>query len=156
MIVKPLLVVLLLLVSGCAVQRDTAPPESTSEPIFRYVDLGALGRFELGEPFGDHARLAVEEEPNTYRLREGAFGGAESIVVSTDESGIVRRISFEYGPGYDWTELLSNYTESLGPPARSDESGAVWNDGQTEFSLTREAGASYAASAEMRDLTGST
>lgn len=150
-----LLIVALLLSAGCATQRDTPPPESMSEPIFRYVDIGALGRFELGEPFGDHARLAVEEESNTYRLREGAFGGAESIVVMTDGNGIVRRINFEYGPNYDWSEMLSNHTKSLGPPTQADESRVVWNDGQTEFSLTREADASYAAGAEMRDLMGS-
>ena len=151
-----LLPFILLLVAGCAAQRNVAPSESTSEPIFRYVDLGALGRFELGKPFGDHARLAAEEEPNTYCLREGTFGGAESIIVTTDEGGIVRRINFEYGPSYDWTELLSNYTESLGSPTQTGESEAVWNDGQTEFSLTREAGTSHAARAEMRDLTSST
>lgn len=156
MTAKPLLALVLLLTAGCASQRDAAQSEGTSEPIFRYVDLGSLGRFELGEPFGDHARLAVAEGPNAYRLRKGAFGGAESIVVTTDESGIVRRINFEYGPGYDWTDLLSNYTESLGPPTQADGGEAVWNDGRTEFSLTRQADASYAAGAEMRDLTGST
>lgn len=106
-------------------------------------------------PFGDYERLAVSEGPNRYRLRDEAFGGAESIVVTTDDGGIVRRISFEYGPGYGWAEKLSNYTESLGVPIRASETEAIWNDGLTEFSLTREAGASHAARAEMRDPTAS-
>jgi hypothetical protein len=116
------------------------------------VDLGQLGRFELGEPFGDYARLAIEQEPNTYRLREGAFGGAESIMVTTDDGGIVRRITFEYGPGYEWEDMLANYSESLGTPARADQNELSWSDGRTEFVLIREAGESYASAAEMRDL----
>jgi hypothetical protein len=147
------LLALPLLLAACSSQRDTAAVQPTAEPIFRYVNLGPLGEFELGEPFGDYARLAVSEGANTYRLRDEAFGGAESIVVTTDDGGIVRRISFEYGPGYAWPEKLANYTESLGPPSEASDTEAVWNDGQTEFSLSREAGSSYAARAEMRDLT---
>jgi len=153
--VRLLAIVVLLLIAGCSAQHAAAPLDNTSGPIFRYVDLGVLGRFELGEYFGDHARLTVEEQPNTYRLREGTFEGAESIVVVTDESTVVRRIKFEYGPSYDWTTVLSNYVELLGPPVQNDESKAAWNDGLTEFFLTREPGEPYAAGAEMRDLSGS-
>ena len=149
------LLVLPLLLAACTSQRDAAVTGPPAEPIFRYVNLGPLGQFELGEPFGGSARLAVSEGPNRYRLRDEAFGGAESIVVTTDDGDIVRRISFEYGPGYAWSEKLANYTKSLGTPSTSSETEAVWNDGRTEFSLSRDAGASYAARAEMRDLTSS-
>lgn len=153
--IRSLLVFGLLLVSGCSTQRDAASHVAESESIFRHVDLGAFGRFELGEPFGDHVRLAVEAAPNTFRLRDRVFGGAESVVVTTDGNGIVRHVSFEYGPDYDYPEMLASYSRVLGPPAHADQNEAVWNDGYTEFTLTREAGTSYAARATLRGLTDS-
>jgi hypothetical protein len=85
-------------------------------------------------------------------LRERTFGGAESIVVTTDDEGLVRRISFEYGPGYDYRSRLSGYGEMLGPPTRSGANEAVWSDGRTEFALYRDPLGGYASRAVMRDL----
>lgn len=138
--------------SSMMLRCETNVSEATSESIFRYVDLGPLGRFELGEPFDHVVRLAIEESPFTYRLREGVFGGAESIIVTTDESGIVRLISFEYGTGYDWSEKLTTYVAFLGQPTHSSETEVVWDDGQTEFSLTRIADTPHAAGAVLRDI----
>ena len=152
--IRALCVLPLLLVAACSTQRESGGPRE-AQPIFRHVDLGVLGRFALGEPFGAHARLAVAEGPNTYRLRDAAFGGAASIVVTTDDAGRVRRISFEYGPAYDYATKLSNYTASLGRPAHSTGDEAVWSDGLTEFRLSREPNTTYAARAEMRDVTPS-
>ena len=140
------------LLIACSSQLDNVAVESPATPIFRHVNLGALGQFELGKPFGNYAQIAVAEGANTYRLRDRAFGGAESIVVATDDSGIVRQIRFEYGPGYGWSEKLTNYTNSLGTPAKASDTEVIWSDGRTEFSLIREGTASYAARAEMRDL----
>lgn len=138
---------------GCAAPDQLPKLDSATALIFRYVDVGAGGRFELGEPFGGYAHLAIEEAPNKYRLREGVFGRAESIVVTTDNNGIVRLIDFDYGPKYRaWSEMLAHYTKSLGAPAQIDATQAVWNDGHTEFSIVRESGALYVAGAEMRDL----
>ena len=134
-------------------EHGDASKHAEPSPIFRYVDTGTLGPFWLGEVFGRHAMLTTSEKPYTYRLRPGTFGGAESIVVRTDSTGIVRQIRFEYGPGYDWRSKVASYVESLGPPYSGyGTDTVVWNDGRTEFTLTRATGTDHASYAEMLDL----
>ena len=149
---------LLLLLTVSATPHYIAPIKPAAEravadSIFRYVSLGSLGRIELGRPLGNLSRLAVLTGPHQYRLQNGTFGGAKSIVITTDEGGIVRRIGFEYGVDYGWEDMLADYKLSLGLPSETSDSKAIWNDGRTEFLLSRTRGASYVARAEMRDLT---
>lgn len=138
---------------ACAVERDATPDVAEVKSVFRHVDLGPSGRFELGESFDEHAHLAVEEKPGMYRLRDGFFSRAESIVVDTDKTGIVCRVHFKYGPASNYSRMLAGYRRSLGAPAQATESDAAWNDGRTEFRLVRASGMNHAARAEMRDLT---
>ena len=128
---------LLALVAAC-VSNPRSVPRAQSE-IFRWIAIGPVGRdtVRLGEPLGHAAAYAERISDSTYRLREGTFGGADSIELRVTPEGLVKEMHFTYASTADWDEMRQTYARSLGPGTSIHMTDGRdltrWEDERTRF-----------------------
>ncbi|HSU14379.1 MAG TPA: hypothetical protein VLK66_09795 [Longimicrobium sp.] len=121
---------------------------SAQSGIFREITIGdGSQELKLGAPIRDDVQpLLVAAGKDTYRVRPGMYGGADSITVSTRPDGTVRCIAFAYGPGESYDFIVAGYEQDLGAPATRFTSPdslrqiTEWHDARTAFVVTREGG----------------
>ena len=125
----------------------------TSEPfIFRYIEIGQQRTVFLGERFQHHA-ISIACGPGERELKGGTFGGAAAIVVELASGDVVRAMRFRYSPGNTFERMLAGYTDMLGEPSVAQTSRAEWSDGDTKFSLWRDAaGPDAVVQSRLEDL----
>lgn len=137
---------------GCAQSSSEGAPEPRS--IFREITVGRGEKIVLGTPLSGAVRpLLTAVGENRYRLRPGAFGGAQSITVQVAADRRVAALSFEYASGTDFTDEVRTYRRMLGPPVHQSENVARWEDPKTVFELLQR-GSSVHSVLYDRPLTG--
>jgi len=116
--------------------------QSNNRKIFRYINLGKYGKLQLGKPFENKGELSIKIDHKAYKLREGIFGGAKSIIIYLDDLQNITMIRFEYGTKGDYYEAVESYSKALGPPQKSEAKAtlkkAIWDDGSTHFEYIME------------------
>jgi hypothetical protein len=118
---------------------------SAQTGIFRDVRIGDGSQvLSLGAPISAEARpLLAAAGKDTWRVRRGMYGGADSISVYTRADGTVRCIAFAYGPGESFASAFAHYEHDLGAPEtvdgtpRTSRQIAMWSDARTAFVLDR-------------------
>jgi hypothetical protein len=138
------LALLLILAAALAVPASA----QTVPPLFRHIDLGLLGRVELGTMFSQAEHIAVLEHEGLYRLRPGTFSGAAAIRVRVGPDGRVSSMHFEYSPEQeDYESFVTSASSSFGAPAvtvrEGDDGGqdevSRWEDADTVLEVVRRA-----------------
>lgn len=118
----------------------------TASALFRHIDLGLLGRVELGEAFSQAERIAISESDGIFRLRQGTFGGAAAIRVHVVPDGRVAAMHFEYErEDSNFDGYVQNAAASFGPPRLLERTApdgeqdevALWEDPRTILEVVR-------------------
>ena len=126
--ILPLFLISLFFVSSCGVTKNVK-----TKTIFRHINLGSYGQIKLGDKFTDFEHL-VSKTNNSYYLKDGIFGGAESIEFMVNNYGNISEVIFEYHESIKKDTQITSYQEDLGTPSiRSGK--AIWNDGKTQFEI---------------------
>ena len=120
---------------------------TNSAKIFRYITLGKYGKLHLGKSFETKDQLSIKLNEKSYKLKKGIFGGARSIIVHLNDSGLIETIEFYYKPGKSFDETVKFYSKFLGKPSKykytESLKRAVWDDGSTRFEYIQEKAISY-------------
>src|SRR5688500_18736855 len=110
---------------------------ASSTPIFRTVDLEDDLQLTLGEPISPEVRAHMQPAgPDRFQMDPGTFTGASSITATVASSGNVRSMDFTYGPDTSYAQLVSAYTDELGPPAEEGDAQTRWQDPSTRFTVS--------------------
>jgi hypothetical protein len=86
------------------------------------------------------APAAAQLSDTSWALKEGTFGGADSILVITDAAGEVIALHFRYALAETFEGQQKSFEEYLGPPTggHPGPGGALvvfWEDSVTRFEL---------------------
>ena len=131
---------------------------SSSQPIFRQIQIATGQAITLGQPIpaGVRGDLEPGPGPNEFQMKQGTFVRATSIVfqlASTDGPVTGMRFTYPRG-GDDWRITLMNFKAQLGDPTSLSPHppSATWEDSQTRFRLAQDA--SNGISSTLTDLAG--
>lgn len=128
-----------------------------AQPIFRQIQVATGQVIMLGQPIPADVQRDLEPGPgpNEFKMKQGTFGRATSIVLQVaSANGPVTGMRFTYDRGGDdWRITLMNFTAQLGEPTSLSPKppSATWEDSQTRFRLAQDA--SNGISSTLTDLT---
>jgi hypothetical protein len=112
-----------------------------STPIFRSITVHPSGVVvTLGQALSAEAMaLCVPAGPNKFKLKDGTYKRAETIIFVLGVGAAVQQMDFSYAKGTDYQDLLADFENELGPPdQQSGDKGrqlSVWEDDSTRFAL---------------------
>ena len=128
----------------------------SAQPIFRQIQVDTGQVVTLGQPIPADVQRDLEPGPgpNEFRMKQGTFGRATSIVFQlASENGPVTGMRFTYDRGGDdWRITMLNFINQLGEPTSLSPHppSATWEDSQTRFRLAQDA--SNGISSTLTDL----
>ena len=133
---KQVLLAILLVANGCMPGCVVIPVDTSRhfDAIYRYINVGPGERLNLGEPFRVTS-LATRINDSTYVLHREAIPDPDSIEIHVNAHNIVYAMDFIYRDHETFGSLMATYVKSLGPPSRTSNQDAAWEDDTTRFQI---------------------
>ena len=138
-----LIVLINFLIISCGVNKNS------ETKIFRYIELNKqYGKIYLNAKKENISDL-IYLENGKYFLKNKAFGRVRYIQLSFNSDNLLKKMTFSYNSDSKLDLKIKNYQKSLGKPIVKNIKKAVWNDGETKFSIFSKNNKIYS---ELKDL----
>ena len=95
--------------------------------------FGTVDTFLIWKLTGGKEHLTEKINDSRF-IKDGVFGGAESIEVIIDAQNKISKLIFEYDESIDKNNKIESYVKDLGIPIVKSGK-AIWNDGKTQFEI---------------------
>ena len=111
-----------------------------NKKIWRSIPIDGGQTLQLAGSIDSLTDVSYLVKKNTYTLKPGTFGGADSIVIITNNQKIIKELQFHYGSEHNFEEFVKAVEMTIGKPKLVESkkrSKAIWKDDSTLFILLR-------------------